>query len=135
MFLNTNYLLIKEVFELVDSFSVSDIWRAWSMNSTSDFILKSLSASDHGVFTKKNKEILSIIFKAQAIKIHNSVNDKVHVFKSQFKVDNTKDEQTPSSSVILYFIKSDLQKHCEQFSRTSNCLYINLIWKVNILYF
>ena len=116
---------------------MSDTWRAWPMNSTSNFTLQPLASNvPEIVSSKKNKEILSTILKAQPFKKQAAVeNNKVYVFKSKFKDDFNENGEKPGDNVLLYFIKSDLKKHFLNVSIKSNCLFFNLIWKVTKINF
>lgn len=105
------------------------------MSSTSDFILKPLVSNVPDFVTmKKNKEILSTIFKAQPAntKSQKNENEKVYIFKSKFKDEPQDNSEKPDENVLLYFINSDLKKQFLNESKKSNCLNFNLIWKVFI---
>jgi hypothetical protein len=120
---------------LIDSLSISDIWRAWPMSSTNDFTLKPLASNfPDFVSMKKTKELLSTTLKAQPVKTQSleDADEKVFVFKSKFKEDVKENIDKPNDNVLLYFIKSDLKRQFLNESRKSNCLNFNLIWKVYI---
>jgi hypothetical protein len=107
------------------------------MSSTSDFTLKPLMSNVPDFVTmKKNKEILSTIFKAQPAntKSHKNENEKVYIFKSKFKDETQDNSEKPDDNVLLYFINSDLKKQFLNESKKSNCLNLNLIWKVFIYF-
>jgi hypothetical protein len=105
------------------------------MSSTNDFTLKSLASNiPDFVSFKKNKELLSTILKAQPVKTQSleGFDERVYVFKSKFKEDVKENYDKPNDYVLLHFIKSDLKRQFLNESRKSNCLNLNLIWKVYI---
>jgi hypothetical protein len=119
--------------------SVSDIWRAWPLKGTNPFLIKALPNNNQNEMIKKNKEVLSTIFKAQPVTTTNTddVKDKVYIYKSKFNstIMQTKDitidtDQKPDDNVLLHFIKTDLKEDFLNIcSNKSTTLRFYVIWK------
>lgn len=106
---------------MIDSISVSDIWKTLPINKTFQNF-KSLLASSSSF-----ENIHSLTFKAEPIKTNENV---VSILRTQYS--SSSRDQMPNEDVLFYFIKSDLKtKFLNTDSPKSSFLNVYFIWKVS----